>query len=217
MSGLTRRATEWIRSVRAHRVAVLRLRRDTHATVGMLIVIDLDEALAGAAGRCRSERRRRPWLRVDHIAVRQPAIESAAMLNENDVVAIVERFLCEAGWTILQRSNTAQTGPDLEAKHPTSARRLFVEAKGATSARPGSARYTKPFNRSQVRDHVANAFYVAAKVPDEHLSAIAVPRTPEHEDFLEAIRRALVTLKIAVLWIGEDKVVTTWNWQDNPS
>ena len=137
------------------------------------------------------------------------------MLNENDVVAIVERLLCEAGWTILQRSNTAQTGPDLEAKHPTSARLLYVEAKGATSARPGSPRYSKPFDRSQVRDHVANAFYVAAKVPDEHVSAIAVPRTPLHEEFLEAIRRALVTLKIAVLWVGEDKVVTTWNWQDD--
>ena len=137
------------------------------------------------------------------------------MLNENDVVVIVERFLREAGWTILRRSNTTQTGPDLEAKHYTSARLLYVEAKGATSARPGSARYSRPFDRSQVRDHVANAFYVAAKVPDEHMSAIAVPRTPLHEEFLEGIRCSLLTLKIAVLWVGEDKIVTTWNWQDD--
>ena len=71
------------------------------------------------------------------------------MLNENDVVGNVELSLCEAGWTILQRSNTAQTGPDLQAKHPTSPRLLYVEAKGATSARPGSPRYSKPFDRSQ--------------------------------------------------------------------
>ena len=137
------------------------------------------------------------------------------MLNENDVVTIVERFLRDAGWTIVQCSNTTQTGPDLEAVHPTPARRLYVEAKGATSARRGSRRHGKPFDRSQVKDHVANAFYTAARVPTEHLSAIAVPRTPLHEDFVEAIRGALDTLKIAILWVAEDKVVTTWNWQDD--
>ena len=137
------------------------------------------------------------------------------MLNENDVVGIVERHLRDSGWRILRRSSTTQTGPDLEAEHPTSARHLFVEAKGATSARPGSRRYGKPFDRNQARDHVANAFYSAAKVQDGHASAIALPRTPYPEDFVEAIRRALVTLKIAVLWVGEDRAVTTWNWQDD--
>ncbi len=104
------------------------------------------------------------------------------MLNENDVVAIVERYLRDTGWRILRHSSTIQTGPDLEAQHPTSARRLFVEAKGATSARPGSRRYGQPFDRNQARDHVAKAFYSAAKVRDEHASAIALPRTPSHED-----------------------------------
>ena len=134
---------------------------------------------------------------------------------ENDVVAIVERFLREAGWTIVQRSNTTQTGPDLEAVQRAPARRLYVEAKGATSARQGSRRHGRPFDRSQVKDHVANAFYTAAKVSHEHLSAIAVPRTHLHEAFVDAIGDALVTLKISVLWVGDDKVVTTWNWQDD--
>ena len=137
------------------------------------------------------------------------------MLNENDVVAIVERYLCDTGWKILRRCSTTQTGPGLEAEHPTSARRLFVEAKGATSARPGSRRYGRPFDRNQARDHIANAFYAAAKVRDEHASAFALPRTSSHEDFVEAIRRALVKLKSGVLWIGEDRAATTWNWQDD--
>ena len=137
------------------------------------------------------------------------------MLNENDVVASVERFLRKAGFTIVRRSSTTQTGPDLEAVHSTTAHRVYVEAKGATSARRGSRRHGRPFDRSQVKDHVANAFYTAARVPHQHLSSIAVPRTPLHEDFVEAVRDALVRLKIAILWVGEDGLVTTWNWQED--
>ena len=133
------------------------------------------------------------------------------MLNENDVVGIVRSFLEEQGWRILRISNTRQTGPDLEAVNAATARRLYVEAKGATSSLPTSSRYGKPFDNSQVRDHVANAFYVAASV-QEHYSAIAVPRNRLHEHFMEAIRPALAALKIGVLWVEKDKVVDTWNW-----
>jgi len=126
------------------------------------------------------------------------------MLNENDVVAIVERFLREAGGTIVQRSNTTQTGADLEAVQRAPARRLYVEAKGATSARQGSRRHGRPFDRSQVKDHVAKAFYTAAKVSHEHVSAIAVPRTHLYEAFVDAIGDALLTLNISVLWVGDD-------------
>ena len=136
------------------------------------------------------------------------------MLNENDVIAIVRAYLEETGWTIIRISNTRQTGPDLEAVNPLSTRRLYVEAKGATSASPTSSRYGEPFNRSQVRDHVANAFYVAAGVPTEHLSAIAVSRNGLHEHFMEAIRPALAMLKIGVLWVAEGGVVDTWHWPD---
>ena len=137
------------------------------------------------------------------------------MLNENDVVASVERFLRDAGWAIVRRAGTTQTGPDLEAVHGTTACRLYVEAKGATSARRGSQRYGRPFDRNQVKDHVANAFYTAARVSHHHLSSIAIPRTPLHEDFVDDIRDALARLKIAILWVGEDRVVTTWNWRDD--
>ena len=133
------------------------------------------------------------------------------MLNENDVIAIVTTYLEGTGWTIIRLTNTRQTGPDLEAVNPLFASRLYVEAKGATSAGPTSSRYGDPFSRSQVRDHVANAFYVAAGVPTEHTSAIAVPTNRLHEHFMETIRPALSMLKIAVLWLAESGLAGTWH------
>ena len=134
-----------------------------------------------------------------------------AGLNENQVIAIVRMYLEETDWTDIRTSNTKQRGVDLEAMD-AAGRRLCVEAKGATSSMKTSNRYGKPFKRSQVMDHVAKAFYVAARVPAEHLSAIAVPRNDLHAFFMKAIRPALGTLKIAVFWVDEDKVVNTWNW-----
>lgn len=139
------------------------------------------------------------------------------MLNENDVIAVVKTFLNAAGWTITRTSSTTQTGPDLEAVHPASARRLYVEAKGATSARPTSSRYGQPFSASQVRDHVANALYAAAKVREDDLSAIAVPRNRAHAKCVHAIRHALTALKIAVFWVDGDNVVDAWNWDTDDS
>ena len=143
------------------------------------------------------------------------------MFNENDVVAIVERYLRKSGWTIVAARGTDQRGPDIEAAHSTSGRLLYVEAKGETSARRGSRRFGKPFNRSQVRDHVANAFYAAAKVRSRQrtrlrpLSAIALPRNPPHEDLVTAIAGALVRLGIAVLWVEPHKAATWWKGPGN--
>ena len=135
------------------------------------------------------------------------------MLNENNVIVIVVTYLEASNWEIIRTSNTRQRGIDLEAMN-AAGRRLFVQAKGATSSMKTSNRYGKPFKRSQVMDHVAKAFYVAARVPAEHLCVIAVPRNSEHKDFMEAIRPALNKLKIAVFWVAEGKVINTWNWNE---
>ena len=76
--------------------------------------------------------------------------------TEDEVIAVVEDFLRADGWTISQSRNTRQTGIDLVAVRAASGCRLCVEAKGATSSKPGTARYGKAFNSAQVKDHVAN-------------------------------------------------------------
>lgn len=144
------------------------------------------------------------------------------MLNENDVVATVDRYLRNSGWRIVAARGTHQHGPDIEAAHSRSGRRLYVEAKGETSSRRGSRRYGKPFNSGQMWDHVAKAFYKAATVRSQPRTrprpqaAIALPRNPRHEDLVRAIEGALVRLGVSVLWVEPRKTVTWWNRPDRP-
>jgi hypothetical protein len=85
---------------------------------------------------------------------------------------------------------------------------LLIEAKGETSDRQGSARYGKPFNSAQVRDHVANAFYCAASLLDPSSVSfrvgIALPETAQHRDRMSAVRTAIERLGIGVFRVGSD-------------
>lgn len=133
--------------------------------------------------------------------------------TENDVVVAADGFLRGSGWEVLQALDTQQAGVDVVAVHRASNRRLHVEAKGATSSKPGTSRYGKPFDSSQVRDHVANALYAAARVREDYSSAIAVPLNDLHIRYMRPIRRSLTKLNIAVFWIDGKSVVETWNWK----
>ena len=139
-----------------------------------------------------------------------PALD---LSTENDVIAAVGRFLGTEDWDVLQSLDTRQTGVDLVAVHRASSRRLHVEAKGATSSKSGTRRYGRPFTSSQVLDHVAKAFYAAARVPEDSSSAIAVPLNDLQQKHMQAIRRSLRFLGIAVFWVSGEKVVDTWNWE----
>lgn len=87
------------------------------------------------------------------------------MLTENQVIAFVCRHLRSLGYEVTQELNTTQRGRDIVAKTAGAApTELQIEAKGATSDRQGSARFGRPFDSAQVRDHVANAFYGAARM-----------------------------------------------------
>ena len=132
------------------------------------------------------------------------------MLNENEVVDRVKAHLEENGWTVESRT-TEEQGIDIKADK--AGRSLCVEAKGATSSKSWTNRFGHEFTNSQVMDHVAKAFYVAAK-ERKHLSSIAVPRNSNHEHCMKKIRHALEKLKIAVFWVSEDGAVTTWNWAE---
>jgi Holliday junction resolvase-like predicted endonuclease len=114
------------------------------------------------------------------------------MLNENDVVNAMCRHLECAGYEILQRCSTTDQGIDIVAKHPSEIGRLLVEAKGGTSAREGSARFQKCFNRSQVFDRVAKCLYTAAhmhnKSSDGDSVAMAFPDTSLFREYLGRVK-----------------------------
>ena len=84
------------------------------------------------------------------------------MLNENEVVAAVCGYLKNNGYATIKFRETTERGIDIIAEHSSRPERLLIEAKGGTSARPGSRRHGRDYDPNQVFDRVAKGFYTAA-------------------------------------------------------
>ena len=90
-----------------------------------------------------------------------------------------------------------------------------MEAKGAGSSKPGTARYGHLFTQAQVRVHVGEAVLTALAVASagKAHAAIAFPGDPRHRSLVAPVRAALGQLGVKVFWVGEDGTVTV----DEPS
>lgn len=108
-------------------------------------------------------------------------------MDENAVVEPVCSFLGENGYVIKSRCSTAERGFGVCAEKPTG-HRIHVEAKGATSSRPGSARFGKPYTETQVFDRVAKGFYTVfqmqGKGDGKARYVLAVPDTDWFRKYL---------------------------------
>jgi len=131
---------------------------------------------------------------------------NASTLTEDHVIDAVCAHLEREGWLIEHKARTTDRGVDIVARLGQVV--LKIEAKGATSSKPHTARHGEPFRRGVVRGHVARAFYTAAAAaledprPGENvLSAMALPVTPNHREFVDNIRGALERLELGVFWV----------------
>lgn len=139
-------------------------------------------------------------------------------LSENDVVEAVAAYSRTRGWAIEVQATTVDRGFDLVARGPDRTV-LRVEAKGATSSKPTSARHGRPFSAAQIHSHVARAFYTAAASravsgsPERILSALALPTTAKHEHEVRRIQAALHDLGIGVFWVcaGGVRLEAPWD------
>lgn len=134
----------------------------------------------------------------------------SAVLTENDVVDAVAAYLPSLGFTVQGTCTTLQTGIDVVALEKATGRRLRVEAKGGTSSKAHTARYSLGFNPGQVRSHVSRALYEAAVMLDQHPGdyvALALPDDPQHCARVDAIRAALDKLGIAGFFVAADRAV----------
>lgn len=122
------------------------------------------------------------------------------------MVDSVRRSLVDAGWTIDQRAGLTDHGHDIVATKDK--RRLIIEAKGAGSAKPGSARFGKAFDSGQVFDHVAKAILKALRaVDDGDFGAVALPADKYHRREIAAVRVSLNQVGIGVFWVDDAEVV----------
>ena len=137
------------------------------------------------------------------------------MLLENHIVESVSQYLKNNGFELKQQLLSTEKGDDIIAVHNKTKTNIFIEAKGETSAVVTSKRYGKPFSKSQVKDHVANAFYRAAKMLDENgdscLVGIALPQNSDHQDVVHAIQKSLKKMKIEVFWVNSNREVVVAN------
>ncbi len=143
------------------------------------------------------------------------------MLSEPEVINAVCAKLESQGYRIIQKLRTTQHGIDIVAvKQMTPTRKLYIEAKGGTSSKKNTKRYGQPFGTDQIPDHVAMAFYKAAKVLSsrrrddvEVRAGIALPDTQQHRDCIKDIEPVLCQLGIAVFWTQESgnvQISSTW-------
>lgn len=133
------------------------------------------------------------------------------MLYEGDVIEAVCGFLEANGYAIKKKLLVSQAGVDIVAENP--ARNpgvIHVEAKGATSSNPNSARYESEFNANQIKTHVAVAVLAALKSHSlgDTRSAVAFPDNAGHHRVVKSIQPALSAAGIAVFWVDDSRSVT---------
>lgn len=140
------------------------------------------------------------------------------MLTENDVVLAVVKYLKKNGFEILSQATTIQRGIDIKAKDKKSEVHLFIEAKGATSSKPKTKRFGKPFNNNQIESHVSRAILklmkITSNIPTNQKIkvAIALPDNEGHRKLIKKIYPSLTRLKIGVFWVKDNLKVENINF-----
>ena len=131
------------------------------------------------------------------------------MLTEDDVIDGVRDALVAEGWELVSRATASQHGDDLVMRRGDVS--LVVEAKGAGSSKPGTARYGSPFDRGQVFDHVAKAILKALRVASagDGKAGVAFPDNPDHRREVDQVHPALTSAGIVVFWVDDEGRVRT--------
>jgi hypothetical protein len=130
-------------------------------------------------------------------------------MDENAVVAALCPYLEKNGYEVVQRLHTTQQGVDIIARH-SSGREMFVEAKGATSSREGSARFGRGFSGTQVFDRVAKGVFTALQLRATYRDrtsyevALAVPDTPGFRKYLKPVLRELTSAGLRIFLVGPE-------------
>ena len=129
-------------------------------------------------------------------------------MDENDVVKQTCNLLEEQGLVIKKRLSTIERGVDIVAENPRNGNTTYVEAKGGTSSRIGSARYGKPYSKSQVFDRVAKGVFTCirlrAQYPSRESSRIllSVPDERLFRSYLEPVFMELKEAGIEIMFVS---------------
>jgi 5-methylcytosine-specific restriction protein B len=138
--------------------------------------------------------------------------ETRPILYEEDVIDATCAYLEKRNFNIEQRLTATERGDDIVASRADEVR-VFVEAKGEGSSQEHTARYGQAFGSAQIRVHVAEAFFRAARMRQQPCTSrqkvvgVAFPATRNHRRLVEEICESLETLGIEVFFISHDRSV----------
>ena len=132
-------------------------------------------------------------------------------MNENAVISSVCSRLESLGCEIDHWCTTKERGIDVIAHNLSNGHKFFIEAKGGTSSREGSARFGRIYSQSQIFDRVAKGVFTClelrAKYPNrenEHV-ILAIPDTQSFRAYLKPV---LLQLKDAGIDVWFEQSVT---------
>ena len=124
-----------------------------------------------------------------------------AMIRENQVNQAVGEWLAAQGATSVVCLRDRQPGIDVEAL--LHGKRVLVESKGEI----GNAPEKKPFNPSQIPDHMSRQVYKVLELRQNHPDAIIYIANPMNRKIYAAYNKVnlmLTKLDIGALWIRPD-------------
>lgn len=122
-------------------------------------------------------------------------------MNENEVVLAVVKYLEKEGYTDIKEKRTHERGDDIDAQCPKK-KPVYVEAKGGTSSKEGSARFGKPFHSVQIRHIVAEGFFACAKLRQKHPKARVILALCNSITISENVNKTLDLVKESLKKLG---------------
>ena len=138
-----------------------------------------------------------------------------ALVDENEIIEAICAYLGSNGYVVHQRLHTTQHGIDIIAAETATGRTHYIEAKGGTSSRHGSARFGKEYTQSQVFDRVAKGVFTALELRaahpdrDQSIVSLAVPDGRFFCRYLIPVAPHLAAAGLQLLLVASDHRVLT--------
>jgi len=129
-------------------------------------------------------------------------------MDESYVIRAVCERIEDKGCSVTQFLNTKQRGVDVKATHSKEGDEFFIEAKGGTSSRVGSARFGKPYTSSQVFDRAAKGVFTCLQLRSQNSDRtcqhviLAVPDNKLFHGYLQPLLKDLKSAGIEVWFMS---------------
>ena len=129
------------------------------------------------------------------------------LLNENDVVQAVHKYLEEKGFEV-ESANTKETGIDIFGRKNDE--HWIIEAKGETSSEKSSKRYGKLMTKNQHYSQVSTCLYKLIQRKNKEVSkkgfnyGMAFPKNTIFKDLIKSIYPTLSKLEISIFWVDNN-------------